>query len=209
MSVVYNGVDRTTFHPRPREAACRELGVDPERRRILFVGNLVEVKGLPDLLEAVRIASAHSMPPLELVVVGDGPLEVSLKSQARGLGIESAVRFVGRETRPRVALWMSASHVLALASLEEGAPNVVLEALASGRPVVATGVGGVPEVHPGGAAGALVPAAEPPALAAALMAVLNRDWSEESLSALVRRFSWSENAQTILGALHASTPVQL
>ena len=121
------------------------------------------VKGLPDLLEAIRIASAHSKPSLELVVVGDGQLEVSLKSQARRLGIESSVRFVGRETRPRVATWMSASHVLALASLEEGVPNVVLEALASGRPVVATGVGGVPEAHPGDAAGALVSAADPSA----------------------------------------------
>ncbi len=206
--VAYNGVDRTVFRPRPREAGCSELGVDSGTRRILFVGNLVPIKGLSDLLAAFGIVVARCRTPLELVLVGDGPLEASLKSQARRLGIESAVRFAGRETRPRVALWMSASDVLALPSLEEGVPNVVLEALASGRPVVATGVGGVPEVHPGDAAGALVPVADPPALAAALTAVLNGNWGEDSLAALVRRFSWSENVQLVLGVLRTSMPAE-
>ncbi len=204
----YNGVDRGTFHPRSRNAASIEIGVDPGQRRVLFVGNLVPVKGLSDLLEAFRIASTSAGPTLELVIVGDGPLEGYLRSQARRLAIESTVRFAGRETHPRVALWMSASDVLALPSLEEGVPNVVLEALASGRPVVATAVGGVPEVHPGDVAGALVPAAEPSTLAAALTAVLGREWREDSLSALVRGFSWSENSRVILGALRASAPVQ-
>jgi glycosyltransferase involved in cell wall biosynthesis len=205
--VVYNGID-PIFHSRSREAACRELGVDVGRRRILFVGNLVPVKGVSALLEAFRVASTSAGPTLELVIVGDGPLQGHLKSQTHRLGIESAVRFAGRETRPRVALWMSASHVLALPSLEEGVPNVVLEAFASGRPVVATAVGGVPEVHPGDTAGALVSPAEPSTLAAALTATLDREWREESLSALVRGFSWSENSRVILGALRASAPVQ-
>ena len=193
-----------TFRPRPRQPACSELGLDARRRRVLFVGNLVEIKGIPDLLEAVRIANQTRTEPLELVLVGDGPLESAARARVRRLGIESSVRFAGREPPERVVLWLAASDVLALPSLNEGAPNVVLEALACGRPVVATAVGGVPEIHPGEAAGALVPPRDPAALAGALEAVLRRAWDEQALAALVERFSWAENARETLRILRAS-----
>ncbi len=199
--VVYNGVDHNTFRPRPRESACRELGLDPRARRLLFVGNLVEIKGLPDLLEAIPILARTHAAPLELVLVGDGPFEPAARARAGALGIGSQVRFAGRHPHERVALWLAASDALVLPSLNEGLPAVVLEALACGRPVVATAVGGVAEVHPGESAGALVPPHGSAALAAALGAVTSRSWDEQALTALVARFSWEENARATLQIL--------
>ncbi len=197
----YNGVDREAFHPQPRGGACRALGAEPGLRRVLFVGNLVPIKGLRDLLEAFRIVLAARADKLELLVVGDGPLADPLKSRATELGIDSAVRFVGREPRQRVALWMAASDVLVLPSLDEGVPNVVLEALACGRPVVASAVGGIPEVHPGDSAGALVSPSSPPQLAAALADTLTRSWNESALARLTDGFDWASNARKAVEAL--------
>jgi glycosyltransferase involved in cell wall biosynthesis len=180
------------------------VGADPALRRVLFVGNLVAIKGLPDLLEAFRMASDRSGARLELVLVGEGRLEAALRNQARSLRIEPAIRFVGREARARVASWMAASDVLVLPSLDEGVPNVVLEALACGRPVVASAVGGIPEVHPGESAGALVSPSSPGQLAAALVETLGRSWNESALARLTDGLDWASNARKVVEAIQAA-----
>jgi glycosyltransferase involved in cell wall biosynthesis len=203
----YNGVDDRLFHPVPIEVACRELGVEP-RQRLLFVGNLVPIKGLLDLFQAWRTVVEHcDADPPELVLVGEGRLRASLRSQAQALQMESTIRFVGRQPRERVALWMAASTGLVLPSHNEGVPNVILEALACGRPVVATNVGGVAEVHPGDAAGFIVPPSDPPALAQAIRCIIQRPWDGQRLRALVARWTWGANAQTVIRALGGAPTV--
>jgi len=85
--------------------------------------------------------------------------------------------------------------------LNEGVPNVVLEALACGTPVVAARVGGIPEVHPGEEAGALVEAGDVTALSAALRDTLDREWDPARLRAQVEAFTWEANARRVMDAL--------
>src|SRR6185312_8449317 len=103
-----------------------------------------------------------------LCVVGSGDADGEVAARVRALGLERSVRLCGRQLHTMVPWWMSAADVFCLPSHMEGWPNVVLEALASGRGVVATRVGGIPELVTDGKNGVLVPPKDPEALAAGL-----------------------------------------
>jgi len=150
--VVYNGVG-SEFSPRDRQMARRELGLPESRFIVIFVGLLVPVKGVEFLLEALPLLNDSNV---YCVLVGDGVSQSELEAKARDLGIAEQVQFVGRRAASEVPLWISSADVLALPSLSEGRPNVVLEAQACGIPVVATRVGGTPELVRDGQTGLLV-----------------------------------------------------
>lgn len=207
--VDYNGVDTRVFRPGVRAEACLRVGAAVAPRRILFVGSLVPVKNVPVLLGAFdRLVRRSNGTPLELVLVGDGFLHPSLLREVGQRGLGGAVRFLGVRPHGDIATWLAASDVLCLPSRAEGVPNVVLEALAGGRPVVASAVGGIPEVHPGAVAGALVPPDDEEALAAALGATLAREWDPRALSRLVEGFSWTANARRVIDRLAAAGLVE-
>src|SRR6185503_4192809 len=113
---------------------------------VLYVGHVTEQKGAADLIQAFETAGER-LRGARLVLVGDGAGLESCRQQALKLGDQ--VSFVGAEPHDRVATWLAACDVLALPSWNEGMPNVVLEALASGRAVVASRVGGIPDVVAG------------------------------------------------------------
>ncbi|SFN00114.1 glycosyltransferase [Dokdonella immobilis] len=193
--VIANGCDADTFKLRDRAEARAALAVEPDSQLVLYVGRLVAEKGLRELVAATRaLRDAH--PRAELVLVGDGPLREELAQLARDPA--QRLRLAGAQPADKVAQWMAASNLLALPSYSEGHPNVLVEALACGRPVVSCPVGGVPEVVDASCA-VLVPPREVEALASALAAVLARDWDEQALS---RRFSrrWGEVAMETLAA---------
>ena len=161
---------------------------------VLYVGRLVPEKGLRELLHATRRLAA-TRPQARVVFVGDGPLYTEL---AATLAAEPALplQLAGSQAPAEVARWMVASDLVTLPSYSEGHPNVLVEALACGRPVVATPVGGIPEVV-GAASGLLVPPRDADALADALAKALAQDWDE---AALARRFSrdWEQVARDTL-----------
>lgn len=126
--------------------------------RFLFVGRLVAQKDLPTLVEAVRLR-----PQCEVWIAGDGPLEHTLRQAGAGLPI----CFLGAKPPHEIPALLRACRALVLCSHHEGVPNVVLEALAYSRPVIATSVGAIPEFVHDGANGRLVPARDPERLAAA------------------------------------------
>jgi glycosyltransferase involved in cell wall biosynthesis len=165
---VRNGVAVASFRT-PRRAASEvraELAIPDGAPLLLAVGALGRCKGQDLVLDALaRIAhAAHA------VFVGEGPDREGLLAQARRLGIEERVRFVG--TRRDVADLMHAADLFVHAARWEGFGRVVAEAMAAGRPVVATRVGGVPEIVADGATGRLVEPDRPDALAAAVAALL-------------------------------------
>jgi glycosyltransferase involved in cell wall biosynthesis len=198
-----NGVDGKRFSIRDRQEARRRLGVERERRLICFVGNLVHEKGPDVLLEAVGRMNRQLLADVEVVFVGDGVLKHGLASRAERLGLSRTVRFVGRRSPNEIPFWLAASDCLCLPSRREGCPNVVLEALASGRPVVASAVGGVPELL-NQRNGILVPSEDSVAMASALTAVLEREWSAAELRSSVGDLSWQSAGRTFHDVLGAS-----
>src|SRR5262249_17437264 len=140
LAVIANGVDRQKFMPRPQLAMRDKLGLPSDRPIALAVGHLNENKGLHILIEAVaRLRS----PDVMLVIVGEGPDRSRLENQIRGCGLVEKVKLVGTLPHHELSSWYSAADIFCLASSREGCPNVVLEAMACGRPVVATRVGGI------------------------------------------------------------------
>jgi glycosyltransferase involved in cell wall biosynthesis len=194
--VVANGCDATIFQRRSREAARNALGVPCHKKLIVYAGRLVAEKGLHELLAAVRELSARQ-PEIEMAMLGDGPLRDGIAVAAnRMTGLR--VHLPGALPPETVARWMQAADVVTLPSYSEGHPNVLVEALACGRPVVATPVGGVREIVDD-SCGILVPPRDATALAAGLARALAGQWDEEALS---RRFSrsWRDVADDTLGA---------
>jgi glycosyltransferase involved in cell wall biosynthesis len=133
--------------------------------RLLCVGRLVSVKGIETLLEAFRVA-LRAAPDLTLDIAGDGPLRGELESLAARLGLRDAVRFLGRVEG--VAAEMEQAVAVVVPSLGEGFGMVALEAAERGRPVIASAVGGLPEIVDDRRTGILVPPGDAPALAAAI-----------------------------------------
>lgn len=197
--VLYNGVNRQRFSPGDRSVACAALGLDTATKRILFVGNLKASKGCLDLLEALPQLVAGE-PAARLVMIGDGPDRAAIMQRIRSLGLTDVVSLPGAVAHQQLPDWFRAADLLCLPSHAEGVPNVVLEAMASGLPVVATRVGGIPEVLPPDA-GLLVPVGDTSALAAALQQGLVRTWDTARIVGHASRFDWPQNAERLFGVV--------
>lgn len=188
-----NGVDVHRFRPLPQAQMHRELGIDGAPL-LLSVGNLVPLKGHDLCIDALAELRA-SHPQARLLIVGKGPERERLQSQARAHGLADAVTFVGPVPNEELARWYSAADVLLLASSREGWPNVLLEAMACGTPVVATRVGGIPEVVAESCAGRLFDRREPSGIAAAVGELLAHLPDREAVRQYAGRFGWSETSQ--------------
>jgi glycosyltransferase involved in cell wall biosynthesis len=160
------------------------------------VGNLKPEKGVLDLGRAWPDV-VKQVPEATLLVVGDGPLRGELETLTRPLG--ERVRLIARQPLERVPTYLAAADLLVLPSHSEGTPNVVLEALASGRRVVATAVGGVPDLITSPTLGTLVPPGDPDALADALVAAVRSSYDPDEVARLGARGGWAASAS----ALHA------
>lgn len=170
--VIPSGVDTDVFRPPVAVAdGKRRLGIAAERPIIGTVGRLEPRKGTATLLAAFAALRGGGRHDAALVIVGDGPLRTELAAEAQRLGITPHVQFLG--DRGEVLGVLEALDVFVLPSRTEGMSNALLEAMATARPVVATAVGGTPEVVAEGASGLLVPADEPATMAAAITRLLD------------------------------------
>jgi glycosyltransferase involved in cell wall biosynthesis len=185
----HNGVDGAVFAPRNKSEARRRVGVDHSGPLVLYAGNVKLSKGVGVLVEAMaRLAAEHRRADVMCVVVGSGAT-AEIAARVRALGLDKSFRLVGPRPHDEIPWWMSACDVLCLPSFMEGCPNVVLEALAAGRGVVASRVGGIPELVEDGANGILCPAGDAGALADALRAALGRAWDPDAQRASVQHLS--------------------
>jgi glycosyltransferase involved in cell wall biosynthesis len=202
---IYNGVDVEAFHPitaMERVETRATYGISVDDPVVLFVGNFLPIKNPLLLLDAfTRLRAIPDLRDARLILAGAGPMEAELRRRALPLG--SAVIFAGRQDAAGVARLMRAADTLALTSDNEGVPNVILEAFATGLPVVSTRVGGIPEVHQGEVHGALVPPGDAPAFAEALHVVLAAHPDRARIAKHGRTFTWEAAADSYEKVLKA------
>ena len=200
--IIPNGADPAHFSGRDRIEARQTLGLPLDRPIALFVGHLTDLKGIANLIEAVGSNAAHAHGGALLAIVGEGPLRAHLETRVGELGLTNSVRFVGKVAHEDVGAWMGASDVVVLPSLSEGLPTVICEAMVVGRAVVATAVGGTPELVDNGVTGLLVPPSNVPALADALRGLLETPGRAAQMGAVAARrardtLTWEAVAQQI------------
>ena len=184
-----NGVDLQRFSLRDRIDCRRLLGLPERARIVLTVGHLVALKGNDIVIDAIARMRDKGM-DLCLVIVGDGEERPALEARAEARGIASKVRFAGAVANAELAPWYAAADCLVLASSREGWPNVLLESMACGTPVVATRLASTPEIVRDPVAGELFEPREPDALAAALNRVVERQESPGAVRAYAEQFGW-------------------
>jgi teichuronic acid biosynthesis glycosyltransferase TuaC len=185
IAVLRNGVDTAVFHP-----------VDGKRWRLMTgnaslvfcsVGLLIERKGHEYAIRALaEFEDAH------LLIAGTGPLRDSLESLAATLGLSARVHFLGALPHEDLASLYSAADVMILATSREGWPNVVLESMGCGTPVVATNIGGIPEIITNPMLGEIVDSRSGPGIAAGIRALLSRQPDRNFVKAHAEAHSWDD-----------------
>lgn len=168
---IRNGIDLARVVPTIERSAMRaQMGISPETFVVGTVGRLMPIKGFEYLIQAfAQLRRQDGLQDSILVIVGDGPLRTVLGQCAEALGVSHNVRFLGMQTD--VHNIMNVFDVFALSSLHEGVPMVILEAMALGVSIVASHVGGIPEIVEDGKEAVLFPAKDPEALARAIAAL--------------------------------------
>jgi glycosyltransferase involved in cell wall biosynthesis len=190
LHVVYNGVDTTLFTPGDARAARAGLKLSAEPL-VLFVGNLAPVKGLNVLIDACALLRDRGV-RFECRLIGQGPLRRALSRRIQTAGLAQLVQLHGPCRLAELPDWYRAASVLALPSFSEGVPNVILEARACGTPVVASRVGGIPEI--------LDASLVPPNDAGALADSIERAIRRPNVSSRPLR-NWADSAAQLGGIL--------
>lgn len=194
VAVLRNGVDAGLFHPPVDRIAVRQaLGF--KRRTLLSVGHLIERKGHHLVVEALR-----ALPDYDLVIIGErgtegGGMVNELHRQAEEPAVKGRVRFIGNLPQEQLRDWYGAADALVLATNMEGMPNVMLESLACGTPVVATPVGGIPEIMTTPEAGELMKERTAAGVAAGVTALFSNYPNREDTRRFAEALSWDETTR--------------
>jgi len=194
---VPNGLVKELFSPGDRREARQKLGLKDRVKLILYVGNILETKGLGDLAEALKLMEneKENLPEFRLLIAGpDQGYERKLRELIDERGLSERVIFLGQKTNAEIPELMRASDLFCLPSWREGWPCSVLEAMGCGVPVVATDVGGIPELVNDPALGYLCPARDPESLARSLSAAIKREWDPEIISTAANAYSYDKLA---------------
>lgn len=188
LTTLRNGVDLRLFQPVDRTATRARIGF--RRPTLLSVGNLIELKG-HDLV----IRALETLADFDLVVIGSGPLERPLQRLAARLGVNERVRFLSPMPQEQLREYYGAADALVLASSREGWPNVLLEAMACGTPVVATETWGIPEIVTAPEAGVLIGERSVAGLVDACRRLFANYPERNSTRRYAERFGWEATSE--------------
>ena len=189
VETIENGMNVTMFKKMDKKECRQTLGLGSDKKHVVYVGNLVPIKGIQFLVEAFKYLPKD----VTLSVVGDGELRPELEANVKRWQLEDRVYFFGRLPHDKIPYWLNAADIFCLPTLNEGCPNVILEAIACGTPIVATRIGPIPEMVSSPQSGEVVNPGDPKALADGIQRVLNR--SVGINPAPYKILSWQENAR--------------
>jgi glycosyltransferase involved in cell wall biosynthesis len=203
--VLHNAVElapERTFSFEDLQAKKARLGISGTERIVLAIGRLSKEKAYPDLVAAMaELRRLHPELPVRLIILGEGPERPTIEAAIRSAGLERGVSLPGhmRDVSP----YYEVADVFAISSLSEGSPNVLLEAMATGVPVVASAVGGIPEIVTDQQQALLVRPRDPRALADALVRILTNQHLAQALSQAARslvatRFAPEQRARALI-----------
>ena len=201
-SVIYNGVDIDHFHPRNKGESRKKLSLPKNRKIILSVRRLVYKNGLDTLIESAPLV-ARDHPDTLFVVAGKGPSRKLIEDRIKELGIEDNIKLTGFVPDKLLPVYYDATDYFVLPSASgEGLPLVLLEAMACGLPVIATTVGGTPEIIKHMKNGVLVPPRNPEAMAETISKLLSEERlgpaiGEEARRIVEDRFTWEKNLRQL------------
>ena len=190
--VVHNGVNQQKFKRVPKTEARKKLGLNEQQRFCLFVGNFQIEKGLNFLISAFEGLRELDV---KLLVIGSGPLESEVKQQVAQSDLQDKINFIGRVDHSVVPDYLAAADLLCLPSLREGCPNVVLESLSCGTPVVASNVGAVSDIITKPEFGVVVSPENPEQITQGIIKGLSLD--NQSMPEF-EWYNWERNAEIVL-----------
>ncbi len=193
-TTICHGIDIGLFFPRESEAMDCKF-------RVIFLGRLVPGKGASITIRAVSLAKSR-IPNISLCIVGEGPQRSELEELVRTEGLADSVRFLGFVEHNQVPKLLRESDVLCCPSLADASPTVLLEGMASGLPIVATGIGGIPEILDQGRSGILVRPNDPGQICEAFVRLfedpdLLRELGRNARTEAERNFDWDVVAQRV------------
>lgn len=194
-----NGLDNQLFRPCPRQEARKKLGLNKDVKYILAVGRLSKSKGHANLILAFKqLLSNHNN--LHLIIVGEGEEKQTLQDLILNEGVADKTTLVGFQEHASIPFWLNAADVFVLPSHLEGTPNILLEAMACGLPVIATNVGGVAEILTNEQNGLLIEPESIKEIEMALTRILNdpllkKEMEQAALTTISTQFTnWDQQA---------------
>lgn len=196
VKVVRNGFDEKSFCPMEKNMVRDRLLLPKSVKIILSVGYVVKIKGHRYLIEAMNKIVSNRTDVL-CVIVGKSS-KLKLQTLVEKLYLTNYVRIVEAKPHEELPLWMNACDVFVLPSLDEGFPTVIPEALGCSKPVVATSVGGVPEIIQDENIGLLVKKQNSESLSNGILTALNKEWDSEKIVEYAMQFTWDKIAKQIL-----------
>jgi len=196
VTMIPNGFNSNLFYPRDSTKCKKYLNLPLDKKIIVAVGNLVEIKGYRYLIQSIK-KIVETRKDIQCYIVGWGKLDKKLRKLINKLGLQNNIKLVGGKPHEEIPIWMNACDVFVLPSLRESFGVVQIEALACGKPVVATRNGGSEEILTSEDYGMLVEPGNPHDLCEKIDMALKKKWDTESILNYSERYKWDNIAANI------------
>ena len=197
INIIPNGYNNKLFYPIPMHLARKKLNLPLNKKILLTIGNLVYIKGHTYLIDAMKFIVKKRNDTI-LIIIGTGQLKERLEKKVKKLNLNNKVFLVGRVRHGRIPIWINSCNLFILPSIKEGFSTVIPEAMACGKPVIATNVGGNPEIISSSELGILVPPRNPEKLSWAILEGLNKKWDINIILKHSKKYSWNNLVRKIL-----------
>ena len=196
-----NGYLHNKFKPMDQNKCKKQLDLEPEKKIIFSLGQIVERKGFQDLINAANILRKKRT-DFQIIIGGNGPYKENLENLIKKMKLGEYINLIGFVEDKNVPKYMNAAEFFVLPSYSEGNPTVMFECLGCGKPFIGTNVGGIPEIIINEDLGMLIEPGDVKRLARALESGMDKDWNKEQLLEYARQFTWKNIVSQVMEIYH-------